>query len=334
MTVRGVRNRQPLHPTYPEAVIMSTPTTHRAARRMLSAVLGLSLLTTAPLHVDAQRTAAAAPLTVDSRWLAAHLRDPNLVLLHLGEKPEYEAGHIPGARFVNLMDIVVDGRPAGLSFEMPAPDDLRARLETLGISNDSRIVVYYGKDWVSPSTRVIFTLHHAGLGDRVSLLDGGMQKWKSDGNAVTADATPAKRGTLSALTVRPTIVDVEYVKSHLRAPGTVIIDARAPVFYDGPSHGEHRAGHIPGAVNIPFNTVFDDSNVVLSRDSLTTLFRSAGVTPTDKVVVYCHIGQQATAVIFGARLLGYDAVLYDGSFDDWSRRTELPVETGPRKPGA
>jgi thiosulfate/3-mercaptopyruvate sulfurtransferase len=306
-------------------------------RKPFSRSLGLAVALAAALaaRIDAQGAPSAAPLTVDSKWLAAHLGDPNLVLLHLGEKPEYEKTHIPGARFVELRDIVVDGRPPNLSFEMPAPEDLRTRLQALGISDDSRVVVYYGNDWVSPSTRVVFTLHHAGLGDRVSMLQGGMQRWIKDGNAVTADATPAKTGKLSALKTRPTIVDVEFVKSHIRSPGTVIVDARAPVFYDGPAHGEHRAGHIPGAVNIPFNSMFDDTNTLRSRDEIIALFRDAGVKPTDKVVVYCHIGQQATAVIFGARSIGYDAVLYDGSFDDWSRRTELPVETGkPGKPGA
>ena len=301
------------------------------ARRALSLGLCVPLLAVTSVSLDAQR-APGAPLVVDSKWLAAHLQDRDLVLLHLGEKPEYDAGHIPGARFLSLMDIVVDGRPSGPSFEMPTAEDLRARLQALGISDDSRVVVYYGKDWVSPSTRVVFTLDHAGLGDRVSLLDGGMQKWKADGNALATDIPPAKAGKLSPLKIRPTIVDAAFVQSHIRTPGTVIIDARAPVFYDGPARGEQRAGHVPSAVNVPFNSLFDDSNTVLTRDSLATLFRTAGVKPTDKLVVYCHIGQQATAVIFGARLLGYDAVLYDGSFDEWSRRTELPVETGPRKP--
>ena len=301
------------------------------ARRTLAASLGLSLIA-ATATAQTQRAGAAAPLTVDSKWLAEHLRDPNLVVLHVGERAGYDAAHIPGARFVDLRGIAIDDRPNGRVLEMPAPDDLRTRLETLGISDDSRIVVYYGKDWVTPSTRVVFTLHHAGLGDRVSLLDGGMPQWVKDGNTVTADATPARQGRLSALIVRPTIVDAELVKSHIRKPGTVIVDARAPVFYDGPSHGEHRAGHIPGAVNIPFNSVFDETNTLRATEELATLFRTAGVKSTDKLVVYCHIGQQATAVIFAARSLGYDAVLYDGSFDDWSRRTELPVETGPAKP--
>ena len=299
--------------------------------RLLVTSLGLSLIA-ATVHAQTQRASTAAPLTVDTKWLAEHLRDPNLVLLHVGDRAEYDASHIPGARFVDLRGIAVDDRPNGRVLEMPAPDDLRARLEALGIADDSRVVVYYGKDWVTPSTRVVFTLHHAGLGDRVSLLDGGMPKWVRDGNAVTTDATPARQSKLSALAVKPTIVDVEFVKSHIRKPGTVIVDARAPVFYDGPSHGEHRAGHIPGAVNIPFNSVFNETNTLRATEELATLFRTAGVKPSDRVVVYCHIGQQATAVVFAARALGYDAVLYDGSFDDWSRRTELPVETGPAKP--
>jgi len=107
-----------------------------------------------------------------------------------------------------------------------------------------------------------------------------------------------------------------------------IVDARAAIFYDGPAHGEHRAGHIPTAVNLPFNSVFGDDLRLLSSDSLTALFRKAGVRPGDTIIVYCHIGQQATAVIFAARSLGYTARLYDGSFDDWSARKELPVEGG------
>ncbi len=301
------------------------------ANGMRTVMLGLTL-TAAAADAQASRASASAPLTVDTKWLAEHLRDPDLILLHLGERREYDAAHIPGARFVDLRGIVVDDRATNRVFDMPAPGDLRTRLEALGISDDSRVVVYYGKDWVTPSTRVIFTLHHAGLGDRVSLLDGGMPRWTKDGHSVTADITPTRQGKLSPLGIKPTIVDVEFVKSNIRKPGTVMVDARAPVFYDGPSHGEHRAGHIPGAVSIPFNSVFDEMNGLRSIEELATLFRTAGVAPSDKVVVYCHIGQQATAVIFAARALGYDAVLYDGSFDDWSRRTELPVETGPRKP--
>ena len=105
-------------------------------------------------------TALAGPresMLVDSAWLAKHLKDPNLVLLHVGDKAEYDAGHIPGAWYVRLDDVSVSSHDhdSGLMLEMPAPDSLRARLEALGISDRSRVIVYYGNDWVSPATRVI-----------------------------------------------------------------------------------------------------------------------------------------------------------------------------------
>jgi thiosulfate/3-mercaptopyruvate sulfurtransferase len=220
--------------------------------------------------------------------------------------------------------------PGTLELELPSPTELRGRLEKLGISDDSRIVVYYAKEWISPATRVVLTLDWIGLGDRTSLLDGGLRLWKQEGHAVTSVVPPAPApGRLAA---RPTrvdaIVDHTAVQRKLGASGVAIVDARAAMFYDGPPHGEHRAGHIPGAVSLPFNSVFGDDLRLLSADSLMTLFGKAGVRPSDEIIVYCHLGQQATAVIFAARSLGYTARLYDGSFDDWSARKELPVERG------
>src|SRR5688572_31040454 len=94
---------------------------------------------------------------------------------------------------------------------MPAPDDLKKRLESYGISDDSRIVVYYGKDWVTPATRIIFTLDYAGLGNRASLLDGGMGAWVKAGNATVTEAPPAKRGGVSPLRLKPIVVAAEFV---------------------------------------------------------------------------------------------------------------------------
>src|ERR1044072_5480414 len=96
-------------------------------------------------------------LVVTPAWLAQHLHDPNLVLLHVGSKDGYEAAHIPGARFVQMSDVSVSSHAENvLMLEMPPADDLRKDLEALGISDDSRVVVYFGKDWISPSTRIVF----------------------------------------------------------------------------------------------------------------------------------------------------------------------------------
>lgn len=274
------------------------------------------------------KTTASNKLLVSTAALAAQLRNPDLVLLHVGDKKEYEAGHIPGALFVKMSD--VDAHNGKLVLELPSEAALRKQLEALGIGPHSQVIVYYGSDWVSPSTRIMFTLQAAGLGARTRLLDGGMQKWRREGNPVTDHATGAPTpGELDTLRLQPTIVDAAFVQAHAGQPGYVVLDARAPVYYDGTEeggdHAHMRRGHVPSARNLPFTSVTNDDLTFKSRAELLALFRDAGVKPGNKVIAYCHIGQQATAVVFAARIAGIDVVLYDGSFQDWSIR-DLPVE--------
>ena len=280
-------------------------------------------------------------LVVTSDWLATQLKNPKLVLFHIGEKSEYDAGHIPGARFLQLQDISspMTRDTTALALEMLPADQLRERLEQLGISDDSRIVVYFGNDWLSPSTRVLLTLQYAGLGAKASLLDGGMPEWKKGNRPITTDVPPApKPGKLTARPTQPIVVDADFVKSHIHTTGYTIVDARNTIFYDGPiqepsatssmGHPMPKVvpGHVPGAVNIVFETVFDDTGHLLPEARLRELFTQAGVKPNDTVIGYCHVGQQATAMLFGAEALGYDVKLYDGSFQDWKKR-DLPIES-------
>jgi len=280
--------------------------------------------------------AAASPrdaLVVSTSWLKQHLKDPDLILLHVGDKGEYAAAHLPGARFVELKEISVSdpaGTGNGLTLELLPADTLREKLAALGISDRSRIVVYFGKDWLSPTTRVIFTLDYAGLGDRVSLLDGGQPAWVGDGGAVAAEIPEIRPGTLSALKTQKTVVTADFVREHAEDKGLTIIDARDATFYDGTKSGGRRPdapkfGHIPGAVSLPFSDTADDRVLLRSADQLQARFATAGVKPGDTIVAYCHIGQQATAVIFAARTLGIKALLYDGSFEDWTKNPDAPL---------
>jgi thiosulfate/3-mercaptopyruvate sulfurtransferase len=276
-------------------------------------------------------------LLVSPQWLKAHLADPDLVLLHVGDREEYDAGHIPGARYVSLDDISIsDHSGKGLMLEMPPAEDLRTRLARLGISNSSRVIVYYGNDWVSPATRVLFTLDYAGLGERASLLDGGQPAWLRAGQPVETTVPAVKQGELSALSPRAIVVDAAFVREHRGKAGYALVDGRSASFYDGVetggAHGqEHKTGHIAGAGNFPFTEIAGDDLVIRPATQLADLFGKAGVKPGDTVIGYCHIGQQATAMLFAARSLGYKVVLYDGSFEDWSRQADSPVETSAPK---
>ena len=309
----------------------------QASRKLLSRVIVALCcavcLTLSASTSQAQKADARNKLLVTPAWLAQHINDRDLVLLQVGDAEEYMNEHLPRARFASLRSI---SRPDthddnGLHLEMLSADALRTALEKLGISDNSKVVVYYGNDWVTPSTRVVFTLDYAGLGSRVVLLDGGMQAWKRNGGKVTDALSPKTVGKLAPLQLRPLIVDASWVKENIGKPGIAVVDARAAGFYDGVQTGSgmtapHRTGHIAGAKSVPFTGIADDQNVFRSQTDLATLFAKANVKPGDTVVAYCHIGQQATGTLFAARLLGYDVKLYDGSFEDWSARTDLPVE--------
>lgn len=292
--------------------------------------LGTALLVLCALVAPAAAQNPRAQLLVDTTWLAAHAGDANLVMLHMGDPAEYAKKHIPGSRLVTRAQISAPTVAGGLNLELPSPDELKTKLEALGISDNARIIVIFGSGWVSPATRVVLTMQAAGLGDRTSLLDGGLEAWEKAGKTLTTEVPVAKTGTLSPLKMASPIVDADFVKAHLTDAKTVIIDARDKELYTGEKTGgspsaPHKTGHIAGAKSLPYTTVVKDDNTLKSEKELLALFADAGVRDGDTVVAYCHIGQQATAVVFAARTLGITVKLYDGSFEDWSKK-DGPVE--------
>ena len=285
-------------------------------------------------HTQAPDAGARDRLVVTAAWLAQHVNDPDVVLLHVGAKATYDTGHIANARFVTLRDLTLgDAAGAGLTLEMLPVDVLHDRLAGLGISDRSRVIVYQSDDQWTQSTRVMLTLDYAGLSN-VSWLDGGQKAWTQAGQPLSTDVPAVKTGALAPLTPRPAVVDADFVKAHLNTPGFAIVDARLPAFYDGSRTGgrapaEHKTGHVAGALSAPFDSFVSADVQLKPVDEIAAVFTKAGVKPGDTVIGYCHIGQQATAMLFAARSLGYRVVLYDGSFEDWSKR-DLPVEI-PKK---
>jgi len=269
------------------------------------------------------------PLLVTVDWLGGHLSDPSLVLLQIGEKKDYDKGHIPGAQFLEYESISTP-HGQGLMLELPPVEQLVSVFERLGVSNRSHVILYFGTNWMTPTTRVYWTLDYLGLGDRTSILNGGLVAWQATHHPVSTEIKQSAKGSITPAPRKEIVADAEWVSSHLQQAGITIIDARTHEFYNGSqSDGNPRSGHIPGAANLSYLDVVDqDNNKFKSPDALKELFRAAGLKPGNLMVSYCHIGQRATVLYFAAKMLGYDAKMYDGSWEDWSRRKDLPIITG------
>jgi thiosulfate/3-mercaptopyruvate sulfurtransferase len=267
-------------------------------------------------------------MLVSTGWLAEHLRDPNLAILAIGTEADFAAGHIPGAVALEYRAIQLPiSAEQPLNLQLPPAADLEKVFAALGVSNDSRIILYMSKDWIAQTARVWLTLDAMGLGAQTSVLDGGLPAWQREGRAVSAETRHPAPGKLKACTADDVVVDVESVRSNMGRAGVRVVDARLPQYYSGETPGRNqRPGHIPGATSIPFSSLVDEQGKLKPAAELERQFREAGVKTGERVVSYCHIGQQASLVYFVARYLGFDARLYDGSFEDWSRHAELPVE--------
>jgi thiosulfate/3-mercaptopyruvate sulfurtransferase len=264
-------------------------------------------------------------MLVSTAWLAEHLNDRSLVILQTGNRAGYDAGHVPGARLVEMSMISTSGP---LTLELSPVDKLKSAFEELGVSDSSRIVICFSGNSITPATRVFFTLDYLGLGKQTSIMDGGLEAWRAEGRPITTEAPSIARGNITPHP-RQLVVDSVWVSANLNNPKIAIVDARDPEYYSGASAGRMpRAGHIPGAVNITFSRLADAANKFKDSATLAKIFSEAGVQQGKQVVSYCHIGLQASLVYFVAKYLGYDARLYDGSFEDWSKRSELPV-VGP-----
>jgi len=297
-------------------------------KRILAAAALAALLPASVLAATCGGHGTRETLFVSTQWLADHLNDKNLVILAVGDEKDFEESHIPGSVFFNYHDSHEMKSSAGLSVELPPMDVLAANFAKYGVSNDSRVVLYYLKDWFSPAARVYLTLDAMGLGTQASMLDGSFPAWKAEGRkTATGPAKVAAPGKLTPCAQNDVIANLDYVKGRLHTPGVRIVDARDPKVYTGEAERAGiSAGHIEGAANVYYNDLLDTNGKLKPVAELQKMFTSAGIKSGDQVVSYCFIGQQASALYTVARYLGYDARLYDGSMDEWTKHPELPVE--------
>ena len=270
-------------------------------------------------------------LLVSADWLSDHLTDPQVVVLHADmQKTRYEAGHIPGARFFDMNQIVWEGDPAW-GTEMRSLAEIDNALEMAGGSEGQHIVVYASNPLFA--ARVFMTLEVVGLRGSVSMLDGGFGGWQEDGREISIEAPIFNRGSISLAVQDDILVSADRIHQRLLDPGTALVDARPDDEYtgeDGGLGGTSNPGHIPGAAQMYWEelVVSRPLPTVHSLDQLTELFLSAGAEEGDTVVAYCMVGGRASFTYFAARLLGYETKFYDGSWRDWGTREDLPYVLG------
>lgn len=293
---------------------------------MQTFALGVAVLSLA-FVIDAHAAEANTSNRVITTNALADRALTETVILHVGrDRTSYDKGHIPSARFLALSDIVVtrDGVPN----EMPTPEELARVFGSLGVKNNGSAVLYGDMQGLF-AARAWTALDYIGV--RASLLDGGFERWRAEDRAIeTAPGAPNNSGSLQPSQNLNVLVDYHTAKDLLGRKNIVFVDARPPEEYSGAKTGDGvtRAGHIPGAVNIFWKLhLVSDADPVLKADGeLRAMFEKAGVTRDKKVVAYCRTGVQASHTYFVLRRLGYDIVLYDGSFIEWSAQPDAPVE--------
>jgi thiosulfate/3-mercaptopyruvate sulfurtransferase len=260
-------------------------------------------------------------MIVSAQWLSEHLNDPKVVVLHVGEKrSEYESGHIPGARFLSLEDFIV-----GDDAELPSPEKLKTAFEKLGVSDDTRVVIYTTA-WYPMAGRAYFTLDYMGHGDHTALLDGGLDEWKLENKPLAKETPKIGEGKLTLHVHQEDVAQMEEVRKVSQQT-----EPQAEILVDSRPEKRYEDGHIAGAIPLYWQETLVDPKskpVFLPPDELRKLFVSRGLEPGKKLVTYCEIGLQASHDYFVAKYLGYDAAMYDGSIHQWLHVHSQPVVNG------
>ena len=274
---------------------------------------------------------------VTGEWLerelgASDLRIIDSTLFLPGEprdaRSEYEAGHIPGAVFLDLEEVSDSANP--VPHMVPPEPKFASRMASLGLRDGQRFVVYDNSPLHS-AARAWWVLKSFGA-HYVAILDGGLQKWMAEGRPLESGRPSVRHGHFSPRFDSGAVVDKTEVAALLGDARHEIVDARGPGRFTG-EEAEPRpgmaSGHIPGSRNLPQSKLFNPDNSWKRGGDLRSAFDSAGVDLGKPLVATCGSGITACVLLFGAHLLGKDDVrLYDGSWSEWGADPATPKATG------
>ncbi|QBD83185.1 sulfurtransferase [Ktedonosporobacter rubrisoli] len=282
---------------------------------------------------------------VETAWLAEHLTDPQLRIVdmrgyvravehdgvqdavYIGAPEEYAQEHIPGAVYVDWSKDIVD-LDSEVEAQVAPPARFVEAMERVGIGDEHLVVAYDTHPTSQFATRLWWALNYYGH-ERVVVLNGGLAKWKRE-NRELVSTVPAYPPATFTARVRPQLrAEAQEVLRLIGNADVTLVDARDSGQYSGRViRGKGRPGHIPGALNIPREELIDpETGTFRSNEELASIFAAAQVSPEQRVVAYCNGGVAATTVLFSLAMLGYPRLTnYDGSWNEWGHRQDLPAE--------
>ncbi len=269
-------------------------------------------------------------LIVSTEWLQEHMNDPGLVILHVGTREVYDSIHMKGAQYIDPYDFTIDMED--LRNELPELDSVMKLLGAAGVNDNSKIVLYYeSEDLIARTARVFLTLDFAGWGDRTHLLNGGLPGWNEKGLATSSGTEGSQPLTLESIERKKKVVTIVAYDLNLKRwnPEYVIIDARSSDEYYGEIDSTEMkgvGGHVEGANYLDYNHLLSekDTHMIRSDEELQTELLKAGMDYKKTAVFYCGSGVRASLNYLVARHLGYSALVYDGSIEEWEL-LELPI---------
>lgn len=274
---------------------------------------------------------------VSTTWLAQHLKDPDLRVLDASwylpddgrdAKAEYEAAHIPGARFFDIDEI--SDRRSELPHMAPPIEKFMSRMRAMGVGDGHQVVVYDGAGLLS-AARVWWLFRLMGQ-QNVAVLDGGFPKWQAEDHPIE-DMPPVIRDRHMTVRFQNHLVrDVTQVSAASKLKDPQIVDARAAARFrgDAPEPREGlRAGHIPGSRNVPFTTLLNADKTMKDPDACRAVFEAAGVDLSQPIITSCGSGVTAAILALALERMGHAQwSLYDGSWTEWGMFPTVPVATG------
>ena len=274
---------------------------------------------------------------VSTDWLADHLNAPDVCIVdaswHMpnagrNARAEFEAAHIPGAVYFDIDEINDEGNP--LPHMLPSPEKFSSRMRKMGLGDGNRIVVY-DSTGVSAAARVWWMFRVFGHED-VALLDGGLQKWLTEGRPVT-DAPGESRARHFTARVNTLLArDYAQMRANVDSRAEQVLDARSPGRFSATEpepRPELPGGHIPGSLNIPFPKVMESENkTMLPADGIRQALEDAGVDTSKPMVTSCGSGVTAAILTLALYLIGHEQVpVFDGSWTEWASNPDSPIET-------